>query len=73
MFSDAEKTDIRRFCGYPVFGNASSGGLGWRFYQAYGLLEYRMLHLTHAEEAAATWRTTGFSRRQRSIACGQRG
>jgi hypothetical protein len=51
VFSDAEKTDVRRFCGYPVYGNASSGGLGWRFYQAYGLLEYRMQHLTDAEEA----------------------
>ena len=51
MFSDAEKTDIRRYCGYPVYGNAASGGLGWRFYQAYGLLEYRMQNLTDAEEA----------------------
>jgi hypothetical protein len=51
VFSDAEKTDIRRYCGYPVYGNAASGSLGWRFYQAYGLLEYRMQNLTDAEEA----------------------
>ena len=37
-FSDAEKTDIRRLCGYPAVG---VGGLlqGWRYYQVYGLLD----------------------------------
>ena len=53
MLSDAEKTDIRRYCGYPVYGNAAEGSLGWRFYQSYGLLEFRMLHLSAAEEAVA--------------------
>jgi hypothetical protein len=53
VLSEAEKTDIRRYCGYPVYGNAASGGLGWRFYQAYGLLEYRMLHLTEHERRVA--------------------
>ena len=24
-FTDAEKTDIRRFCGYPAYGAASIG------------------------------------------------
>ena len=24
-FADAEKTDIRRFCGYPAYGAANSG------------------------------------------------
>ncbi len=49
-FSEAEKTDIRRFCGYPAHG---VGGLlqGWRFYQVYGLLEYRLLYLSGSEEA----------------------
>ncbi|MDR3718386.1 MAG: hypothetical protein P4K98_06260 [Bryobacteraceae bacterium] len=48
-FSDAERTDVRRFCGYPAHGVA---GLlqNWRYYQMYGLLEYRMLHLSDAEE-----------------------
>ena len=48
-FSDAEKTEIRRFCGYPAYG---TGGLlqGWRYYQVYGLLEYRLLYLSNAEE-----------------------
>jgi hypothetical protein len=51
-FSDAEKTEIRRFCGYPAAG---TGGLlqGWRYYQVYGLLEYRLLYLSNAEEEVA--------------------
>ena len=54
-FTDAQKTDIRRHCGYPAFG--AGGGAqfaGWRFYQAYGLLEYRMNNLSAAEEAVVT-------------------
>ena len=49
-FSEAEKTEIRRFCGYPAHG---VGGLleGWRYYQVYGLLEYRLLWLSASEEA----------------------
>jgi hypothetical protein len=50
-FSDAEKTDIRRFCGYPAYGAGPWGFQGWRFFQAYGLLEYRMNNLSCAEEA----------------------
>ena len=49
-FSDAEKTDIRRFCGYPAYGAGPWGFQGWRFFQAYGLLEYRMNNLSPAEE-----------------------
>jgi hypothetical protein len=49
-FSETEKTNIRRYCGYPARG---VGGLleGWRYYQVYGLLEYRLLWLSGAEEA----------------------
>jgi hypothetical protein len=50
-FSDAEKTDIRRFCGYPAYGAGASGFQGWRFFQAYGLLEYRMNNLSVAEQS----------------------
>ena len=50
-FADSEKTDIRRFCGYPAYGAAASGFDDWRFFQAYGLLEYRMNNLSAAEEA----------------------
>ncbi len=50
-FSDSEKTDIRRFCGYPAYGVTASGFENWRFFQAYGLLEYRMNNLSDAEAA----------------------
>ncbi len=50
-FLDAEKTDIRRHCGYPAYGSAANGNMGWRFYQQYGALEYRMNNLSTSEEA----------------------
>ena len=50
-FLDSEKTDIRRFCGYPAYGGSPAGFQNWRFYQAYGLLEFRMNNLSTAEEA----------------------
>jgi hypothetical protein len=50
-FTDAEKTDIRRFCGYPAYGAGPSGFQSWRFFQAYGTLEYRLNNLSAAEEA----------------------
>ena len=40
--SDSEKADVRRFCGYPAYGAGPSGFQSWRFFQAYGTLEYRM-------------------------------
>lgn len=51
MFTDAERTDIRRFCGYPAYGALPAGNMGWRFFQAYGALEYRISNLSVAEEA----------------------
>jgi hypothetical protein len=49
-FLDSEKTDIRRFCGYPAYGGTPAGFQNWRFYQAYGLLEFRMNNLSAEEE-----------------------
>jgi hypothetical protein len=48
-FTDAEKADIRRFCGYPAYGAGASGFQSWRFFQQYGELEYRMNNLAPAE------------------------
>ncbi len=50
-FSASERTDIRRHCGYPAYGVGASGFQGWRFFQAYGLLEYRVQNLAAVEEA----------------------
>ncbi len=50
-FSDAQKTDVRRYCGYPAYGAGASGFQGWRFFQAYGLMEFRLNNLSEAEIA----------------------
>jgi hypothetical protein len=50
-FLESERTDIRRHCGYPAYGAGSTGFQGWRFYQVYGLLEYRLNYLSGSEEA----------------------
>ena len=48
-FTDAEKTDIRRFCGYPAYGNGNQGFQSWRFFQWYGVLEFRLNNLSSSE------------------------
>ena len=47
--TEAEKTDARRFCGYPAYGASSAGFQNWRFYQTYGLLEFRLTNLADTE------------------------
>jgi hypothetical protein len=47
--SDRERTDARRFCGYPAYGAAPAGFENWRFYQVYGLLEFRLNNLSDSE------------------------
>ena len=49
VFSDAEKADIRRFCGYPPYGAGKTSFQSWRFFQAYGVLEYRLNNMAPAE------------------------
>ncbi|MDR3520426.1 MAG: hypothetical protein P4L54_02305 [Acidocella sp.] len=50
-FTDAQKVDVRRFCGYPAFGASAAGFSNWRFFQAYGTLEFRLNNLAPAEIA----------------------
>ena len=50
-FTDAEKTDIRRFCGFPLFGGVPTQAFGHRFYQQYGTLEFRLNNMQPSEEA----------------------
>ena len=52
MLTPAELADARRFCGYPAFGGPAMGQGGWRFYTAYGALEFRLANLQDVEEAA---------------------
>lgn len=57
--ADADKVDVRRYCGYPAYGAGPSGFQGWRFFQAYGLLEYRMNNMGVSEVAVVeTYLTT---------------
>ena len=49
-FTTAEKVDIRRHCGYPVYGGTPSAFQSYRFFQAYGTLEYRLQNLLAEEE-----------------------
>lgn len=47
--TDAERVDIRRLCGYPAYGAAPTGMQSWRYFQVYGLLEFRLNNLGDAE------------------------
>lgn len=41
--------DIRRFCGYPAYGAPAAGMQSWRYFQVYGVLEFRPTNLSMAE------------------------
>lgn len=47
--SNSERVDVRRFCGYPAFGAGDAGSQSWRFFQAYGTLEYRLTNFAPEE------------------------
>ena len=48
--TDAEKIDVRRFCGYPVAGGSPQSFTSYRFFQAYGTLEFRLNNMSSGEE-----------------------
>lgn len=50
MLTDAQKVDVRRFCGYPAYGSIPTQGFASRFFQHYGTLEFRLNNLQPAEE-----------------------
>lgn len=52
-FTEAEKTDIRRFCGYPVVGTSGEIGQSTWHIQAAERLEFRINHLSDAEAVIA--------------------
>jgi hypothetical protein len=47
--TDADKVDVRRFCGYPAYGAAPAGMQSWRYFQVYGTLEFRMANISDSE------------------------
>lgn len=50
-FTNQEKVDVRRFCGYGAFGGIASPAFGYRFFTAYGTLEFKLNNLAAEEEA----------------------
>ena len=54
--ASAELVACRRYCGYPAYGTSQTGFQSWRFFQAYGTLEYRLANLSSDEIAVV--RTT---------------
>lgn len=49
--TNQEKVDVRRFCGYGAFGGIASPAFGYRFFTAYGTLEFKLNNLAAEEEA----------------------
>lgn len=47
--ADAERVAARRHLGYPVYGNEAGANQGWRYFQWYGQLEFRLANLTPIE------------------------
>jgi hypothetical protein len=47
--SDADKTDVRRFCGYEAYGGINSSFQSYRFFVEYGKMEFRLSNLAPAE------------------------
>lgn len=50
-FTNTEKIDIRRFCGYPTMGGIASPAFGYRFFTSYGTLEFKLSNLAAEEES----------------------
>jgi hypothetical protein len=48
-FTTQERVNIRRYCGYPQYGATPSCFQSYRFFQAYGTLEYRMSNMLPEE------------------------
>ena len=67
MLTDAEKIDARRFMGYPAFGTNLSGNMGWQFYQAAGLVEYRLNNLAEGEQVVLRQHLATISALEHSI------
>lgn len=50
-YTDAQKVALRRYCGYPMLGGSAQPAFGYRFFQHYGTLEFRMSNGAPEEEA----------------------
>ncbi len=48
--SNTQKVDVRRHLGYPVAGGVANSFTSYRFFQNYGMLEWRLNNLATEEE-----------------------
>lgn len=49
-FTDSEKDDIRRYCGYPVLGDTPVQDFAWRYTNEYGHMEFILNNLSTNQE-----------------------
>jgi len=49
-FTSQEKVDLRRHCGYAVYGNNNIQNMGWRYFLRTGQFEFIIQQLTLDEE-----------------------
>lgn len=49
-FTDAQKVQIRKYCGYPVMGNSATQFFGYRYFTHYGQMEFHLNNLSSEEE-----------------------
>lgn len=54
MLTDSDKVDLRRYMGFPAFGNTLTPDSGYRYDQRYLIVEYRMNNLQSDEENRLT-------------------
>ncbi len=47
--TSTERVDVRRFCGYSVLGPDNASFESYRFFTAYGTMEYRLTNLATEE------------------------
>ena len=64
---DTQLVDCRRFCGYEAYGAQVTPASGYRFFVAYGVLEYRMANLTTNEAAVVTTMLTNLNTLEAAI------
>lgn len=49
-FTEQEKVDLRRHCGYAAYGNNNVQNMGWRYFLRTGQFEFIIQQLTSTEE-----------------------
>jgi hypothetical protein len=53
-FTEAQRVDIRRHCGFAMFGGVPTQAFGYRYFTRYGTLEFRVNNASPEEETVIT-------------------